>query len=311
MAILGFSIFPRPHNLPPPPGGLTSDSKNPFTGQSFNTTPNFLPSTPFRNWLTLTPILPSTPFTMERFFFGINSGVNLATCAVDPTLDPTLQKYGLIKWQGPVPGVGKLQPLSVFVSNVILKHSRAHPFLCCPQRLSRPKADLSIYNRLYGPQSLKYFPRGPLQATFADPWFIPWVRAWTLQTGSPIEGSAVRRKASRIRVSPSNNSCSRQFTLQSCSFKYILVRYNKHETWPVSTWLHAGENPAKSESTKRAQRKWNKLEICCFLFIRFKWELCSLANSQCGQVTIFEGIIFSSLLTCANAGLCFVPHLLQ
>lgn len=128
--------------------------------------------------------------------------------------------------------------------------------------------------------------------------------------GPPSEG--LQWNPSGISVSQSNNSCSRQVMFHSCSFRYILVRCNNHENWPVSTWLHAGENPAKSESTKQAQRKWNKLEIRCFLFVRFKWELCFLANSQCGQVTIFAGIFFfPSLSTCANAGPCFVPHLLQ
>lgn len=108
--------------------------------------------------------------------------------------------------------------------------------------------------------------------------------------GSPSRG--LQWNPSGIGGSQSNISCSPQLALHSCNSSYILVRYNNHENWPVSTWLHAGERQAKSESSKRAQRKWNKLELCCFLFVRFKWELCFLANSQCGQVTIFADIFF-------------------
>lgn len=150
-----------------------------------------------------------------------------------------------------------------------------------------------LQQRQHGPQSLKYCPSGPLPKIFAASWIVQGSDVLTCKQGFLSKG--LQWNSSRISVPRSSNSCSRQFMLHSRSFKYISARYNNHENWPVSTWLHAGENPAKFESTKWAQRKWNKLEICCFLFVRFKWELCFLANSQCGQVTIFADIIFSSL----------------
>lgn len=149
-----------------------------------------------------------------------------------------------------------------------------------------------VIERLYGLQSQKYF--WPFTEN------VCWPLIYTMgqkpepcKLGPPSEG--LQWNPSGISVSQSNNSCSRQVMFHSCSFRYILVRCNNHENWPVSTWLHTGENLAKSESTKQAQRKWNKLEIRCFLFVRFKWELCFLANSQCGQVTIFAGIFFFPL----------------
>lgn len=116
--------------------------------------------------------------------------------------------------------------------------------------------------------------------------------AWALPMGPPPKG--LQWHAHGAGVSQSSRFCPQPFVLRSCSLTSVSAHCNSRENWLVSTRLHAGASPAKAESTKQAPRKWNKLERC-FLFIRFKWELCFLANSQCGQVTVFAGTIFFPL----------------
>lgn len=63
-----------------------------------------------------------------------------------------------------LPRIDKLQPLTVFISKIILKHSHAHSFMHCLWPLSCPKGRLEYLQQiLCGPQSLKYFLYSPLE----------------------------------------------------------------------------------------------------------------------------------------------------
>lgn len=60
---------------------------------------------------------------------------------------------------------GQIQPLSVSVDKVLLKHSHAHLFMCRQWLLSGYNDIVEeLSQRPYGLQSLKYFLFGPLQS---------------------------------------------------------------------------------------------------------------------------------------------------
>lgn len=161
--------------------------------------------------------------------------------------------------------------------------------LLCQWLLPVPKAELNICSsETMWPTEPKMFSLWPFMETVCRPLiYILRQEPKPCKLGPP--GKGLQRTLSGISVSPSNNSCCQQFRLSSSGLKCVSLH------WPVFSWLHTGENWTKEENSKQAQRKWNKLEICCFLFVRFKWELGFLANSQCGQVTVFCRYFFFSL----------------